>query len=145
MARQAPPLVSRFQYSIYDEPELLRFYPPMAADATDPDLIAGALYEQLQVIGGQLVMLPIMDRMRYSMAWLLGAPLPPEVLKSLQSAPNGLGTLTTGMATRAVWHGDAFWSGYLDRFMTLKLGHGFFFEHLADAAHQTTLLLTPTP
>ena len=140
-----PPLVSRFQYSIYDEPELIRFYPPLAADATDPDLLAGALYEQLQVIGGQLVMLPILDRMRYSMAWLLGAPMPPEIVKRMQGEPAGLGTLTSGMATRAVWYGDPFWAGYLERFMTLKLGHSSFYEHMADAAHQTTLLLTPAP
>src|SRR5262249_49290795 len=42
-----PPLVSRFQYSIFDEPEVVRFYPPVRADATDPDVLAGALYEQL--------------------------------------------------------------------------------------------------
>jgi hypothetical protein len=29
--------------------------------------------------------------------------------------------------------------------MTLKLGHSSFYEHMADAAHQTTLLLTPAP
>lgn len=138
-----PPLVSRFQYSLYDDPELMRFYPPVAAEATDPDLLAGALYEQLQVVGGQMVMLPIMDRVRYSLAWLLGAPMPPEIVQRMRAEPAGLGTLTSGMATRAVWHGDAFWAGYLERFMTLKLGHSSYYEYLADAAHQTTLLLTP--
>src|SRR5258705_3024166 len=50
-----PPLAARFQYSLLDDPELVRFYPPVRSDATDPDLLAGAVYEQLQVVGGQMV------------------------------------------------------------------------------------------
>ncbi|MCE9626519.1 MAG: hypothetical protein K8R56_01210, partial [Candidatus Eisenbacteria bacterium] len=59
-----PPLAARFQYSLLDEPEIVRFYPPVRSDATDPDLLSGALFEQFQVIGGQLVMLGIMNRVR---------------------------------------------------------------------------------
>lgn len=138
-----PPLTSRFNYSLFDEPELVRFYPPVAPEASDPDVLAGALSEQLLTVGGQTVLLETMDRLRYGLAWLLGAPMPLDIVQRMRTAPASLGTLSSGMATRAVWHGDKFWSDYLERFMTLKLGHSNYYEHLADAAHQTTLLLTP--
>ena len=138
-----PPLVSRFQYSLFDEPELVRFYPPVRADATDPDLIAGALYEQLMVVGGQMVDKILLDDVRRSVSWLLGGLIPNEIMTRLKSDPGGLGTLSNGMATRALWMGDAFWADYLQRFRTQKIGHSYFYEWMADAKHQTTLLLTP--
>jgi hypothetical protein len=138
-----PPLTARFEYSLLDEPELLRFYPPVRADATDPELLAGAVYEQLQVVGGQMVPSTIMARVRKSVRWLLGADLPSEILVRFRSEPGAMGTLSGGMATRALWMGDAFWTGYLARFDRLALGHSNFYEWLADAKHQTILLLTP--
>ena len=137
------PLVSRFQYSLFDEPELVRFYPPVRADATDPDLVAGALYEQLEVVGGQMVDKTVLDGVRRSVSWLLGDLIPIEILTRLRTDPGGLGTLSNGMATRALWMGDAFWAEYLRRFRTQQIGHSYFYEWMADAKHQTTLLLTP--
>jgi hypothetical protein len=137
------PLVSRFQYSLFDEPELVRFYPPVRADATDPDVLAGALYEQLQVVGGQLVDKTVLDGVRRSVSWLLGAEIPREIMARLRSDPGGLGTLSNGLATRALWLGDAFWADYLRRFQMQRIGHSYFYEWLADAKHQSTLLLTP--
>jgi hypothetical protein len=138
-----PPLTARFQYSLLDEPELLRFYPPVRTDATDPDLLAGAVYEQLQVVGGQMVTVAMMTRVRKSVRWLLGAELPPDVLGRFRSDPGAMGTLSGGMAGRALWKGDTFWRGYLSRFDSLSLGHSNFYDWLADAKHQTLLLLTP--
>ncbi len=138
-----PPLTARFQYALLDEPELLRFYPPVRTDATDPDLLSGSVYEQLQVVGGQMVTGAMLDRVRKSVRWLLGAELPPDVLNRLRSDPGALGTLSGGMATRALWMGDTFWTGYLSRFDHLALGHSNFYDWLAEAKHQTVLLLTP--
>lgn len=139
----APPLVARFQYSLLDEPELVRFYPPVRADATDPDLLAGAVFEQFQVVGGQLVTLGIMNRLRDNVLWLVGGPIPGDILGRLRRDPSGLGSLSSGLVTRALWHGDAFWNDYRERFETIKLGHSYFYEWLVDPAHQSTLLLTP--
>ena len=137
------PLLSRFQYSLFDEPELVRFYPPVRTDATDPDLLAGALYEQLQVVGGQMVDKTVLDGIRRSVSWLLGDLIPIEIMTRLKTDPGGLGTLSNNMATRALWMGDGFWAGYLQRFRTQKIGHSYFYEWMTDAKHQTTLLLTP--
>jgi hypothetical protein len=100
-----PPLVSRFQYSLFDDPEIIRFYPPIAKDTTDPDLLAGALYEQLTAIGGQMVTVPIMERVRQSVAWLLGGPMSPDLRRGMARDPAALGTVASGMATRAIRQG----------------------------------------
>ena len=139
------PLVSRFQYSLLDEPELVRFYPPVAAGVTDPDLLAGAVYEQLQVVGGQMVTSSMMGRVRQSVRWLLGGELPVEVLARFRSEPGAMGTLSSGMATRALWRGDPFWAHYLAQLDRLSLGHSYFYDWLVDPKHQTLLLFTPGP
>jgi hypothetical protein len=103
------------------------------------------VFEQFQVVGGQMVMLGVMNRVRDNVRWLIGGPIPSELLGRMRRDPAGLGTVSNGLATRAVWHGDAFWAKYLESFETIKLGHTYFYEYLVDPAHQTALLLTPTP
>ena len=139
----ALPLVARFQYSLLDEPEFVRFYPPVREDAADPDLLAGAVFEQFQVVGGQMVTLGIMNRLRDNVRWLVGGPIPDDIRSRMRRDPSGLGTLSSGLVTRALWHGDAFWNDYRERFETIKLGQSYFYEWLSDPAHRTSLLLTP--
>lgn len=138
-----PPLASRFQYSIFDEPELVRFYPPLPADAHDPTLIAQLFSNQLYDVGSQMADTQTLDHVRRSVRWLLGGELPPEVMGRLQREAGGLATLSSGYATRALWRGDAFWATYLLRFDRTRIGHNYFHAWLDDARHQTTLLLTP--
>ena len=138
-----PPLVSRFQYSVLDEPELVRFYPPVPADASGPSVLASKLSDQLVVLGGTLVPSEVLSGVERSLRWVFGGELPAEVLRRVQSDPGGLGTISSGLATRALWRGDAFWKDYLRRFDTLKVGHSYYYAWLNDAKHQTTLLLTP--
>lgn len=138
-----PPHTTRFQYSLLDEPELVRFYPPVRTDATDPDLLAGSLYEHLVVVGAQNVMGSILNRVKRSVAWLLGGDLPRELKARMQADAGGLGTLSSGSATRALWMGDSFWAGYLERFDRMLIGHNYFYEWLSAPEHQSTLLLTP--
>ena len=137
------PLSARFQYSVIDEPDLVRFYPPVRTDAADPDLLSGALYEQLQVVGGQMVTGPIFDRVRRGVRWLLGGELPEEVKQQFRLGPASMGTLSNGMAMRAIDHGDAFWANYLKRFDKTSLGQNYFYDWITQPDHQTVLLLTP--
>ena len=139
----SPPLQTRFQYSLFDEPELVRFYPPVRGDANDPDLVAGALYEMLVVVGGQNVMAHILNRLKRSVSWLVGGELPTELRLRLRSDPAGLGTLSSGVASRALWMGDPFWQDYVARFDRLLVGHSYFYEWISKPEHQSTLLLTP--
>lgn len=137
------PLTSRFQYAILDEPELVRFYPPMRADATDPDLAAGALHEQLVVLGGQNVLGTVLERVKRSVSWLLGDLLPADLRARLRTDASGLGTLSNGAATRALWRGDRFWAQYLERFAATTIGHNYFYSWITAPEHQSIVLLTP--
>lgn len=139
----AAPLTARFQYSLLDDPELVRFYPQVPPTTTDPEIVVGSLYEQLMVAGGKIVTLPILNRMRQSVRWIIGGELPQDLIVRMRRDPAGLGTLSGNMATRALWHGDAFWADYLGRFDRLNLGQSYYYEWLTDPAHQTVLLLTP--
>ena len=137
------PLTTRFQYSLLDEPELVRFYPPVAAGIHDPERVAGALHEMLVVVGGQQVVGTMMNRVKRSVRWLLGGELPSELRERMQSQAGGLGTLSNNMATRALWRGDAFWKDYLARFDRIALGHSYFYDWITAPEHQVVLLLTP--
>ncbi|MEQ1834740.1 MAG: insulinase family protein [Candidatus Eisenbacteria bacterium] len=134
-------LAARFQYSLLDDPELVRFYPPIPPATTDPEVLTGALDEQFAVIGGQIVSTMILGRVRNSVRWLVGGELPADLMGRVRRDPSGLGTLASGAATRALWHGDAFWADYLQRLDRLNLGHSNFYEWLADPGHQSVLLL----
>ena len=137
------PLRSRFQYSILDEPELVRFYPPAPPQDREPAHLAGTLNSALDAVAAQSVTAPMLDGMRRNVRWLLGAELPVDVRARLKKETGGLGTISTGLATRALWMGDAFWSSYLARFDGALLGHQYFYSHLSSPERQTTLLLTP--
>ena len=137
------PLTSRFQYSLLDEPELVRFYPPVPKDATDPEVVAGSLYEHLKVVGGMNVMAPMLNRVKRSVRWLIGGELPPDLRARLRTDTGGLGTLANGAATRALWLGDGFWARYLERFDGTMIGHNYFYEWITQPEHQSILLLTP--
>ena len=50
----------------------------------------------------------------------------------MRRQPGALGTLANGMASRALWKGDAFWDEYLMRFLTTNRGHSTFFTWLTD-------------
>lgn len=139
-----PPLSSRFQYSLLDEPEIVRFYPPVRAADSEPGLVAEALHEQLEIIRGQLVTADILVRVRKSVRWLLGADLPDGVLARVRREPGGLGTVSSGMATRALWMGDGFWNDYLARLDRLMMGPDYFYDWMADPQHQSILVLTPS-
>ena len=141
--KPTPPLRTRFQYSLLDEPELVRFYPAIAPDVDDTERLAGSLYEMLMVVGGQQMVREMMERVRRNVRWLLGGTLPPDVRQRLGTDPAALGTLSANQATRAAWRGDAFWTEYLARFDRASLGHNFFYERLADHQNQVVLLLTP--
>jgi hypothetical protein len=85
----------------------------------------------------------MLNRVKKSVRWLLGAELPSELRERLQREAGGLGTLSSNLATRALWHGDAFWNEYLARFDRASLGHNFYYEWLTQPEHQAVLLLAP--
>jgi len=137
------PLRARFQYSVLDDPDLVRFYPPVAADATEASAASIRLGDDLAEFGGQMVTGPIFDAIRKSVRWLLGGELPNDVKRTFRSGAASMGTLTEGMAGRALFRGDAFWADYRQRFEKVSLGQNYFYDWITQPEHQAVLLLTP--
>lgn len=139
----APPLTARFQFSTYDEPEMLRLYPDLPAGRTDPAALGDAFDYLMDRLGREMVTLEAMDGVKRGWTWLLGGPLPQGLRMQAGKAPGLLVPLTSGMVTRALWHGDEFWDLYRHRFETSRLAPAVFFNWMKDPAHQARLVLTP--
>ena len=66
--------------------------------------------------------------------WLLGDPMPPEILMRCARDPGVLGTLSSNQAVRELWGGEPFWSEYRGQFRP---------EHIKDFYTWVSYLLDP--
>lgn len=145
LGRPAAPLTSRFQYSIYDEPDLVRFYPSLPPRETQPAALGTQLSAVLNTLAESTLERDVFEKVRRSVVWLLGGDMTKSVLDQMHKQPGALGTLANGMASRALWKGDDFWDEYRTRFMTTNRGHSTFYNWLNDPQHHAGLLFTPKP
>jgi len=139
----AAPLAARFQFSPYDEPELLRLYPDLPAGDATPAALGTAFQDLTETIGRMIVSLESLNGVKRAFDWLLGGPLPPGIRGQSAQAPGMLTPLTTGMAARALWRGDAFWDRYRESFEQSVMSPTVFFDWMLDPAHQARLVLSP--
>ncbi len=137
-----PPLSSRFQYSLFDDAELVRFYPLVAPGTTDPQAMGEEFSFRLDELAAVSVGAEQLDLVRSSVAWMLGAPLTPELLRRSRAESGPLSTLGISMASRALWQGDPFWDAYLLRFQSQRYGHSSFYPRMDQPEHQFKLLLS---
>lgn len=143
--RPAPPLTSRFQYSLFDEPDLVRFYPEPLPTDTDPAVLNTQFSPLVDVLAEATLERKDYDAVRRSVSWLLGGTLASGAKKQFREQPGALGTMATSMASRAIWRGDGFWDLYRQRFETTSRGHNTFAHWIADPEHQAGLLFTAKP
>jgi predicted Zn-dependent peptidase len=139
----AAPLKSRFQYSLFEEPELARFYTAPAATETDPASLGTDFHYALDMLGGQVIVSDAMESVRGRVDWLLGGLLPGGLRQQACQQPYTLEPLSHSMVTRALWRGDAFWDRYRKAFETTRLMPDIFYRWMDDPAHQARLLLVP--
>jgi hypothetical protein len=138
-----PTQPGRFQFSVFDEPELLRLYPDVPEDATSPATLGEVFDVIADDIGREIVNRDAMDNVRRGWDWLLGGPMPDRVRQQAIGTPGMLAPMTAGMVTRALWRGDAFWELYRRRFETTAVAPSAFLAWMQDPAHQARLLLVP--
>lgn len=139
-----PPVQSRFQYSILDDPALVRVYPKVAVDTRDPKVPQEEVSWTAKELGGMTVKLEDYDDLRHSVMWILGGPLPSELLKLVRRNPQALNTLSNTMATRELWGGEAYWAGYRARFNP-RVVPGFerWARALASPRNEAVLMFVP--
>lgn len=115
MGPPAPPLEARFEYSVLDDPEVVRIYPPVSPDPNDQVPVA----EEFRYTLGEIppeVELSNYQEVLDNVAWLLGGPLPRKLATRMRREAGALYTLASGMAARAQWGDEDFWALYRRRF-----------------------------
>ncbi len=116
------PLTSRFQYRLFDDPTLARFFPT----TQDPqgNSLAQSLLQLVERANREPLTSEERDRFGQALVWMLGGELQPELRTEIQRDPGALATLANGAAVRELWGGEAFWKLYRRRFLSGPAGAG---------------------
>ena len=140
------PLGSRFQFSILDDPDLARFYPSLSDSTSDSLAVARELHQVFKDVPRLTLDQEAYDRIRRGVGWLLGGPLSPELIQRAKNDPALIYNLSSSMATREMWGGQAFWSAYRRHFEEdPDPGWQAWERYVLSRRNQVLLLLTPAP
>jgi predicted Zn-dependent peptidase len=135
---------NRWHYAVFDEPDLMRIFPPVAGDLSDPDALGSSVSAALNTFSQLIVTTEPYEDARSNVAWMLGGPMPPSVASRAPRDPSVLQLMARTAATRALWGGEKFWSQYRRRFETEKPGRlGQWLAYFNDPQHQVRLLMLP--
>jgi len=141
--RSSGPLSTRFQYSILEDPELVRFYPPVRA-ITDSLRLLESFSTAVSEVGHMIIGRESYDTARRGVGWLVGDALPPEILSRVISDPTALHTMCRNSAALEMTGGEAFWSGYRRRLMeTIEPTFPHWGPYLLAASHRVELMFEP--
>ena len=137
-----PPTVgrTRFSYSLLDEPDLARVYPPLTPGG-GPAQADEALDVRLAELGVLTVTGSDLTDSREHFRWLIGGPLSAPVLTRMRNEPGAILQLGVNEALRSVGRGSEFWERYLRRFDTIDRDQKTWLPWLLDRAHRATLVL----
>jgi hypothetical protein len=138
------PLTSRFQYSILDDPTLVRLYPKLEKDSVGTSAlsneVAWVANETHRMSPGVNDFEPI----RRGVLWLLGGPLSPDLRAAIRRDPAALNTLGNTIATRELWGGEPFWGEYRRRFdLRVSYGYGTWARYIGDPDHHAIISVRP--
>ncbi len=139
--KPSAPLTTRFQYSLYDEPDLVRFYPPLSEPAAAA--VTRVFGEAAETFRGTSTPMQVLDQFRASVGWVLGGPLPPSIRRRATVEGGPLGTLATTTAIRTLWRGDEFWGTYARRFFETPIAPSAFMGWVTDPRNQLVLVFRP--
>ena len=138
------PLTSRFNYAVLDDPFFVRMFPRLGKNALDPRRLSDGIEDLVNELLEMTVTIGNYQDLRYGVLWLLGGPMPRNVLRSVRTDSGALNALSNGMASRALWGSDAFWAEYRRRFdPTVSPAFGAWSQHIVTPRNQTRLLFVP--
>jgi hypothetical protein len=131
----------RFQYPLFDEPDLPRFYPPLDPSTHDPAALTKRFLEAGQALSTMIIPKETYEEVKKNALWVLGGPMTEAQLSMIRRESGALMMLATSQATRALLGGDAFWDRYrrrLDALEARDLGAWDTWYH--EPSHQVRLL-----
>jgi len=107
---------SRFQYSIIDDPDLIRIYPIVTTSDYEVGVIRESYLEAMIALT-QLQIRPEEFRsLQAGVRWLIGGTLTRDLRKRMATDRGLLMTLASSGATRELWGGESFWREYRRRY-----------------------------
>ena len=141
----APPLVTRFQYSLLDDPGFARLYPrPAPQQAADPRSLSTVLDGLVDDLLGAVVQRGTYDGFRYNMLWMMGGPMTHALAESVTQDPAALNVLCSSLASQALWGDETFWAAYRRRFdFSVAPTFNRWADYLKDPRHHALLVLAP--
>ncbi len=135
-------LASHFQYSLLDEPEIVR-YEDASSGSADTAAVRLAWDGAMQEYAQLLVTGDVHDLFRNNVRWMVGGPLSPQQRRQALDTPTLLTGLSTTTAARAIWKGDTFWAGWRRRLDEAHFGATSFLAWMTAPEHQVVLVLAP--
>ena len=143
----AHPLTTRFQYSLLDDPDFARFYPPaLPPQAPDLQNTAAVLPLTVDELLSEAIPRETYGALRYNLLWMMGGPMPRALLEAVRRDPAALNFLCASLASQTLWGNEVFWAEYRRRFdASVSPEFGFWADWLRDPGHQAALLLLPKP
>lgn len=133
----------RYLYAVLDEPDLARFYPPLAPTDRSPDVLSKRMNDAVETMREKVVTGQNWRDLRTRTAWQLGGPIPNEVLGTVRQSPILLLSLSRGTAARNLYGGEAFWAEYRRRFEEMAPGVSRWYPWFLDPQKQVRLLYAP--
>ena len=133
------------QYGLFDEPELVRLYPPVKPREVDLAMVDKRMSDLADMMRGAMIPSDSYDEMRSGVTWLMGGPMNPVQRSAVRSYRPTLMTLSRAQASCELRRGPVFWQRYLRRMMDVRPGQpekwGAWFT---DQKHQVRVLSLPS-
>lgn len=139
------PLQTRFQYSLFDDPDLVRFYPPVESGVSGDSALDLAFDDAVRRLGAMAIPSDTEEPILRGIVWLLGGSMPPEVLGRAARDPSVLATVASNQAVRELWGGEPFWSEYRERLLHNRRAYDTWIRYLISPRHRVKLVLAPAP
>ncbi len=107
---------SRFQYSIIDDPELVRIYPIVTASDYEIGIIRESYLEAMLAMTQSQIRPEEFYSLQAGVRWLIGGPMTRDMRQRMATDRGLLMTLATSAATRELSGGEDFWREYRRRY-----------------------------
>jgi len=136
------PLWARFQYSILDEPDLVRFFPPVNMGTTIEQM-SEEFDIMLRAVTAEALRPEHLEDAREGMVWLVGGPLAGPERKRVRTDARFLDALAVVSASRAMIGPESVWEEFRDRLAAVRPEVDRWREYFRDPRHQVRLLAGP--
>ncbi len=139
----APPFTHRFTYSLFEDPDLVRFFPPMDAEQGDTTWLAARLEEILVPMSRADVSAETFDGLKRGVSWMLGGPMAENLAPRARTDVGLIANLSTSAAMRELWQPESFWADYRRRFDSIAtVPIGPWCRYALDPEREVRLALT---